>query len=177
MGDDTLAGLIRAHDLQPLLPEGGWFSRTYAGEEDATGRPAWSAILVLLAEDNFSAMHRLPFPELWHYYQGDVLEMLLLRPDGESRTVLLGPDPAAGHHVQFLVPSGWWQGARLVPGGHWTLAGTTMTPGFHPADYEGGDADALAAAYPDAAQQIRARCRTDAAVSMGGTGANPTAEH
>ena len=172
---DDIEAMIEAYDLHPLPPEGGWFRRTGAGDEDTTGRPAWSSILLLLTEGEFSGMHRLPFDELWFYHQGGPLEMLLLAPDGEAHTVLLGADPGNGEQPQRLVPAGWWMGARTI--GAWTLAGTYMCPGFHPDDYEGGDADELAAAYPAAEEQIRALCRTDAAVRMGGTGANPTAKH
>ena len=51
----------------------------------------------------------------------------------------------------MVVPAGTWMGARVAPGGEWSLFATTMAPGFIPGDYEGGDADELAAAYPDQA--------------------------
>ena len=50
-------------------------------------------------------------------------------------------------------------GARVATGGDWSLFATTMAPGFIPSDYEGGDADELAAAYPGHAPRIRALCR------------------
>jgi predicted cupin superfamily sugar epimerase len=40
-------------------------------------------------------------------------------------------------------------GARLRPGGRLALLGTTMAPGFDPADFEAGERQALLAAYPD----------------------------
>lgn len=177
MDDHVLEDLIRAYELQPLPPEGGWFRRTGAGNEDATGRPAWSSILLLLTEAHFSGLHRLPHDELWFFHRGDPLELLLLDPHGQAHAAVLGPVHEAGEHLQYRVPAGWWMGARPAPGGDWTLAGTYMYPGFHPSDYEGGDAAELVATYPDAAEQIRALCRADAATRMGGTGANPTAEH
>ena len=39
------------------------------------------------------------------------------------------------------------------------MFGATMAPGFVPTDYEGGDGDALAAAYPERAELIRALWR------------------
>lgn len=47
-----------------------------------------------------------------------------------------------------------WQGSRLLPGGDWALLGTTMWPGYTPECYEHGDADALTAQYPQAAEAI-----------------------
>ena len=39
------------------------------------------------------------------------------------------------------------------------MFGATMAPGFVPTDYEGGDGDALAAAYPERAELIHALWR------------------
>ncbi|MGX7826716.1 cupin domain-containing protein [Actinokineospora sp. 24-640] len=151
-------------DLVPLPAEGGLYRRTWAGVVTA-GRPAGSAILVLLTEgDGFSALHRLPVDEVWHRYLGDPVELLLL--DAESRVAVLGPDILAGHHVQLTVPAGTWMGARVAPGGSWALCGTTMAPGFVPSDYIGGDPEVLALAYPAQAELIRALSRPDAPTAM-----------
>jgi uncharacterized protein len=149
-----LADLAARHGLEPLPVEGGLFRRTWAGPPDETGRPAGSAILLALSHEDglFSAMHRLPIDEVWHFYRGDPVELLLL--GDEPRVELLG-DP----QVQLTVPAGTWMGARVADGGRWALCGTTMAPGFVPADYEGGDAEALAARYPAVADRIRALCR------------------
>ena len=156
-----VAELADRYGLAPLPVEGGLFRRTWAGPPDATGRPAGSAILFLLSavDGLFSAMHRLPIDEVWHFYRGDPVELLLL--DREPRAVLLGTD-----HVQLTVPAGTWMGARVAAGGRWALCGTTMAPGFVPADYEGGDADALVARYPAEADRIRALCRPDTPLTL-----------
>jgi predicted cupin superfamily sugar epimerase len=114
-----------------------------------------------VADDLFSAMHRLPIDEVWHFYRGDPVELLLLFPSGEARVEVLG-----GTAVQLVVPAGTWMGARVAAGGRWALCGTTMAPGFVPADYEGGDAGVLCARYPAEADRIRALCRPDAPVRM-----------
>ncbi|MGC7094256.1 cupin domain-containing protein [Amycolatopsis lurida] len=166
MLSDELTDLARQYDLAPLPVEGGLFRRTWAGPADHTGRPAGSAIIALFSaeDDLFSALHRLPLDEVWHFYRGDPLELLLLGPDGEVRVELLGPAP--GQHVQLVVPAGTWMGAQVAPGGRWALCGTTMAPGFMPSDYEGGDPDELCAQYPSAAHRIRALCRPDAPLHM-----------
>ena len=127
--------------LQPLQPEGGHFAETY--------RSAFSsAIYYMLTPDTFSAMHRLPGDEMYHFYLGDPVEMLLLKPDGTVETVLLGQNISAGMRVQHAVAGGTWQGSRLAPGGKFALLGTTMAPGFDPKEYEPGKRDALSAQYP-----------------------------
>ncbi|GAA4436983.1 cupin domain-containing protein [Actinokineospora soli] len=143
--------------LAPLPVEGGLYRRTWAGPV-SQGRPAGSAILVLLTEgDGFSALHRLPVDEVWHRYLGDPVELLMLGAD--ARVVELGPDVLDGQHVQLTVPAGTWMGARVRPGGKWALVGTTMAPGFVPTDYIGGDPDLLALSYPQYAELIHALSR------------------
>ena len=162
---EATADEIAAHlGLVPLPAEGGLYRRTWAGPV-SQGRPAGSAILVLLTEgDGFSALHRLPVDEVWHRYLGDPVELLLLGADG--RVVELGPDILSGQHVQFTVPAGTWMGARVKPGGKWALCGTTMAPGFVPSDYMGGDPDILALSYPGHAEMIRSLSRRDAPTTM-----------
>lgn len=164
--------------LVPLPAEGGRFRRTWSGPEDASGRPAGSAILMLLSDDpdGFSALHRLPIDEVWHFYRGDAMELLLLHPDGSDELRRLGDGDSdgagdgdfGGDLVQTVVTAGTWMGARVAPGGTWSLFGTTMAPGFLPADYEGGDADDLARRHPGREALIRALCRPDAPTRMPG---------
>ncbi|MEV6522022.1 cupin domain-containing protein [Longispora sp. NPDC051575] len=160
--DPEARAVAARHDLRPLPVEGGLYRRTWSGPPDPTGRPAGSAILVLLAGDDFSALHRLLIDEIWHFHEGDPLELLLLHPDGTDELRNLAP----GGDVQVVVPAGTWMGARVAPGGRWSLCGTTMAPGFVPADYEGGDRAALTAAHPARAALIGALTRADAPTRM-----------
>ncbi|GGZ85008.1 cupin domain-containing protein [Streptomyces bluensis] len=148
--------LVDHYGLEPIPREGGRFRRTWAGPERSDGRPEGSAIVALLTAepDDFSALHRLPSDEVWHFYLGDPLELLLLAPDGSSRTVLLGPDVLGGQWVQYTVPAGTWMGARVRAGGAWSFFGCTMAPGFTYEGYEHGDAAELAARYPAEAARI-----------------------
>lgn len=158
-GDEIIALL----GLRPLVGEGGYFAETLrSGRLPAEALPdhpgdrsAKTAIYYLLTPDTVSAMHRLPGPELFHHYAGDSVRQLQLAPDGTGRVVRLGSDLRAGDRPQQLVPAGHWQGARLLPGPHgFALMGTTMSPGFDPADWVGGARDALAEAYPAFAEEI-----------------------
>ncbi|NEC91689.1 cupin domain-containing protein [Streptomyces sp. SID12501] len=160
-GHPTPADLIAHYGLEPIPREGGLFRRTWAGPERADGRPEGSAIVALLTAEpgDFSALHRLPSDEVWHFYLGDPLELLLLAPDGTSRTAVLGPGLLHGQEPQLTVPAGTWMGARVVEGGAWTFFGCTMAPGFTYEGYEHGDAVELAARYPAEAARIEALCR------------------
>ena len=153
--------LIAHYGLEPIPREGGRFRQTWAGPARADGRPEGTAIVALLtaAPDDYSALHRLPADEVWHFYLGDPLHLLLLEPDGGARTAVLGPDVLGGQHVQFTVEAGTWMGGRVAAGGAWTLFGCTMAPGFTEDAYEHGDAAELTARYPAEAARIARLCR------------------
>ena len=137
--------------LEPHPVEGGYFRRTYTSklnvevdrEGISTTRAMGTAIYYLLGPGTFSEMHVLSSDELFHFYLGDPVEMLQIAPDGSSKRVLLGPDLAAGQHVQLVVPKNVWQGSRLVKGGSLALLGCSVSPGFEYADYETGRQEAL----------------------------------
>jgi uncharacterized protein len=150
--------------MQRLPTEGGYFAETYRSELSLSGdalggmysgeRSIATAIYYMLTPDTFSAMHKLTGDEVYHFYLGDPIEMLLLKPDGSGAAILLGSDITAGMRLQHMVPGGTWQGARLAPGGKFALLGTTMAPGFARQDYEHGSRETLSAKYPQYAPLI-----------------------
>lgn len=142
----TADEMIELLGLEPRPIEGGMCAQTW---RDDNG----SAIYFLLRPDDFSALHRLDIPELWHHYAGATVEMLLLDPDGSVRRPLLGDDLRSGQRPLVAVAAGVWMGAATT--GAWSLVGATMAPPFHAEGFEAGEAGALAAAYPGAAAHIR----------------------
>jgi predicted cupin superfamily sugar epimerase len=125
------------------------------------GKPLGTAIVALLTGDpgSFSDLHRLPTDELWHFYLGDPIELLLLHPDGTDEVRVLGHVVLAGQLVQTTVPAGSWMGARVAPGGSFALFGNTMAPGFVPQDFEAGDREELLRRYPHRRDLIEAMTR------------------
>jgi predicted cupin superfamily sugar epimerase len=149
--------------LTPHPAEGGFYRRTYTSantmELPRGRRPLGTAIYYLLEPGTFSEMHMLDSDEVFHFYLGDPVEMLQLYPDGGSAVFTLGPDLAAGQHVQLAVTAGVWQGTRLIGEGKTALLGCTVTPGFDFADYRGGSFAELASKWPAEAARIRALTR------------------
>lgn len=145
--------------LEPHPVEGGWYRRTYTSPVSVAllrgVRPYGTAIYYLLEVGTFSEMHVLASDEIFHFYLGDPVEILLLLLDGSSAVFTLGPDLAAGQRVQLAVPAGVWQGTRLVEGGKVALLGCTVTPGFDFADYRSGNYAELSARWPAEAERIR----------------------
>jgi predicted cupin superfamily sugar epimerase len=153
--------IIESLGLEPHPSEGGFFAETYRSRyRTGDGRHTLgTAIYYLLTPESFSAMHRLASDEIFHFYLGDPVEMLLLEAGGAGRISVLGPALESGQRPQIVVPAGTWQGSRLAPGGRLALLGTTVTPGFEFADFELGDGDRLAREWPAFANGIRARVR------------------
>ena len=167
----TAQEVIDLLQLEPLPWEGGFFRQTYQSPETIPPaalparyqqeRVLGTAIYVVLTRSDFSAMHRLDTDEIFHFYYGDPLEMLLLHPDGSGEVFLLGHDLLAGQRPQKVVTRNVWQGTRLAPRGQvgFALIGTTMAPGFEWAGFELGESDALIKQYPAFAEMITARVR------------------
>jgi uncharacterized protein len=161
----TAEDVIRLLQLTPLELEGGYFRETYRSRwmisseylpEGVKGqRSIGTAIYYMVTPESFSTLHRLPGTEVFHFYLGNPVVMLQLHPDGETLSVTLGQDIAAGQQPQVVVRGGIWQGLRLAEGGQWALLGTTMSPGFDYADYETGVREELVAQYPEMAEKIR----------------------
>jgi predicted cupin superfamily sugar epimerase len=80
--------------------------------------------------------HRLPGPEMFHFYAGAPARLVMLLPGGEVEAPVLGAALGAGERPQVLVPGGRWQAAESL--GDWSLLGTTMAPGFRSSDFELG---------------------------------------
>jgi predicted cupin superfamily sugar epimerase len=160
----TAEEIKRLLKLEPHPVEGGWYRRTYTSDVSVAllrgVRPYGTAIYYLLEEGTFSEMHVLASDETFHFYLGDPVEMLQLYPDGGSAIFTLGPDLAAGQHVQLTVPAGVWQGTQLIEGGKVALLGCTVTPGFDFADYRNASAEELIATWPVEAGRIRKLTRS-----------------
>ncbi|AMP39678.1 cupin domain-containing protein [Ralstonia solanacearum] len=147
--------LIDRLGLQPH-PEGGFYRETYRSEErvhrgvPAVERAACTAIYYLLAEDAYSAWHRIQSDELWHFHAGDGLNVYVLEADGAVTTHRLGPaleDEQAAY--QAMVPAGRWFAAERVAGAHgYTLVGCTVAPGFEFSEFALAESRALLESHP-----------------------------
>lgn len=161
--------MLKANETIKLLnlkphPEGGYYRETYRADEsippDAlperySGRRNFStAIYYLLTPETFSSIHRLKSDEIFHFYLGDPVLVLLLFPDGTSKRIPLGNDILRGHLPQLVVPRNTWMGALLMKGGKFALMGTTVSPGFDFDDFETGNREELIKKYPSEAELI-----------------------
>jgi len=147
----TVRELVELWNLQPMGTENVLYTQTYNSETASkTNKASYTAIIALLTHESesFSDMHRLASDELWHFYLGDPIELLLLYPDGGDELVVLGNDVLAGQRLQFLVPAGVWMGAQIEQGGEYGVFGNTMAPGFSEQDFEAGVEKDLVEQWP-----------------------------
>jgi hypothetical protein len=146
----------RADELVSLLklkphPEGGRYVELYRSEDlierDGRDRSAGTAIHFLLERGQQSRWHVVDADEIWHFNEGDPLELLNYDPSsGELGRSLLGPADERGTKPMAVVRRGVWQAAR--PCGDYTLVACTVSPGFEFAGF------ALCAELPGGAEEI-----------------------
>lgn len=129
------AELIATLELAPH-PEGGWYRQIFKSNArvvrvaDGASRVAVTTIYFLLVEGTFSAWHRVRSDEVWHFYEGDALE-LLTRTTEAAPPAVTRLDPS---NRVAVVQANDWQAAR--PLGAYTLVGCTVGPGFEFEDFE-----------------------------------------
>jgi len=127
------SAVVAALDLAPH-PEGGFYRETWRDCPADGSRGAGTAILFLLALDQFSHWHRVDAAELWLWQAGSPL-VLSVSPDGHDASAhWLGPDLGMKQCLHHLVPAHHWQSATSL--GAWTLVTCTVTPAFTFAGFE-----------------------------------------
>lgn len=151
--------LVERLELTPH-PEGGWYREIHRSEQRVTlsggaPRSALTTIHFLLARGTRSRWHRVTGEELWHFQEGEPLELLWLgREDSKLHRRVLGSD-ASHPHVE-VIPAGSWQAAR--PLGDYALLGCTMGPGFEFSDFtllaDHADAEDVRRRFPELADLI-----------------------
>lgn len=145
----------RAAELLNILgmrphPEGGHYVELFRSAHRVrqavrnVERAAVTTIYFLLASGEYSRWHRVQSDEIWHYHEGDAIELLLFDDHG-LRRLRLGP-VARETRPTIVVPAGTWQAARTT--GAYTLGGCTVGPGFEFADFS------LAVDWPEIAARI-----------------------
>jgi predicted cupin superfamily sugar epimerase len=144
-------GFVRITYLSSLSIAAGGLPAPFAD-----GRPMGSALYFMVTPEAPVRLHRIRNDQLYHYYLGDPLEVFLLRGDGTTERVVVGPDLRAGERVQLFIPGNTFHTARLIGRRRWFLGASTEWPGVVPADVELGNLDELAGKYPAVAADLRA---------------------
>ncbi|KAG6289223.1 hypothetical protein E4U09_005133 [Claviceps aff. purpurea] len=132
----TAAQVIKHLNLSTNI-EGGYFRQTFEDPDKVPGsnRSLSNLMYYLLrGGDGYSRWQRVDATEVWHYYAGAPLVMVMVQnlENGSSNTMIsvLGPDLFSKPEQlpQIVIPKGVWKKAISV-GKHWTLVGTTVRGG------------------------------------------------
>ena len=164
-GHPTADEILKALQLEPNQTC-GFVRNTYRSALDIApgglpapfeaGRALGTALFFMMTPDAPVKLHRIMNDQLYHYYLGDPIEVRLMYVSGETERVVVGPDVLGGQRVQVFIPGGTFHTARIAGARRWFLGGSTEWPGVDPMrDVELGDANELAAKYPEATADIR----------------------
>ncbi|MBJ6725917.1 cupin domain-containing protein [Geomesophilobacter sediminis] len=151
----TAQALIERYRLLPH-PEGGYYREVHRSEHSLATpagypgeRVALTAIYFLLEEGDFSALHTVRSEEVWVHLAGAPLELVLLGPELERRTLSA---PGEDGEPLTVVPPEVLQGARSL--GEYTLVSCLVAPGFDFDDFRIPPRAELIAGRPEAEEVI-----------------------
>jgi uncharacterized protein len=125
-------------------PEGGFYRETYRASmrvqspAHASERSAFTSIHFLLADDQYSAWHRVKSDESWFFHAGVDLAIYCLVPDAVGNGIQLQMQTlgAASGQFELTVPANRWFAAKpLKPQSH-VLVSCVVAPGFEFDDFE-----------------------------------------
>src|SRR5438045_9072075 len=91
----------------------------------AAWRPACSALYFMVTPGAPVRLHRIRNDQLYHYYLGDPLEVVMLRVDGTTEHVVVGPDLRSGQLLQLLIPGDTFHTTRVIGRHRWFLGPST----------------------------------------------------
>ena len=151
--DPLIEQLVRTLGLE-RHPEGGLYREWYRCPDmvtspDGARRPAATSIYFLLVRGEASRWHRVAHDEVWHFYEGDPLELTWIAPDAAAFERHMLGRASDGGEPAAAVPAGCWQSASTA--GDYSLVGCTVAPGFAFEDF------ALMADDDAAAAELRRR--------------------
>ncbi len=130
--------IVNLLGLKELPEEGGYFAKTYQSPLEILineeKRSIGDAIYYLITEEQFSGLHKLKCEEMWHFYAGDPIEMVIYS-ENEIHIQELGNTDFKVHKPQVMIKANHWQGAKLKKGGKWALLGTNAFPGYEHSDF------------------------------------------
>lgn len=128
--------LIKELDLKPLKDEGGYFKRTFNSKSiysKKLNQSCGSAIYYLITSENFSKLHKLKHPEIYHFYYGDPVTLTLINKKNEIEEMTLGIDFHKNQRPQIIIPENIWQSAKISKKNlklGFSLVGTTVSPEY-----------------------------------------------
>lgn len=143
--------IIDTLGLEPH-PEGGYYKEIYRSDQELESsainekRNAVTNIYFLLTQGQVSRFHKVLHDEIWHFLEGDTLELIELQKESlEASHEVLGAKTGKPHY-QHCIKAENWQAARCM--GSYSLVGCTVAPGFDFKDFS------FLSQYPEILQKV-----------------------
>lgn len=136
---DRALKLIDVLELSPH-PEGGYYKEVYRSaltlpaSGNGAPRNAVTDIYFLLLAGQVSRFHRVLHDEIWHFYEGDPLELVEIQPELSEIAKIILDGKSDIPNYKHCIKGGNWQAAFTK--GAYSLVGCTVAPGFDFADFE-----------------------------------------
>ena len=140
--------------------EGGYFSRTYSSglkipvPSSSKPRCLLSSIFYMLTDDSpIGYLHKNKSDIIHYFHGGSPLSYLILHPDGNLETRILGTDLDKGQQLQLIVCGGCWKATELVSG-EFGLISEAVSPGFDYEDMELAEQKSIKSQFPQCWDRI-----------------------
>lgn len=155
---DDINNLIKRYNLQPHI-EGGYFCRHYESNEYIKRESneickAGSAIYYMLTENDISHFHSIASDELWHFYDGGLLEIHIITKNNEYQVKYLG-NSLRYNYASFCIPieKGCIFAAKVVTG-NYVFTGCSLHPEFEMDKFKLYSMEDLVKIYPQYTENI-----------------------
>lgn len=125
-----IQNIIKKYNLIPH-PEGGYYREIFRSKTQITSpavnkkRTTATHIYFFLLEKQISKFHKVVHDEIWSFYQGDALKVIIFEGETAKETII-GHRQKDGYTV--IIPGGCYQAAESI--GEYSLVGCTVAPGF-----------------------------------------------
>lgn len=148
-------------------PEGGYYKEVYRSNEHfiipdyslkKKQRNYSTSIYFLLEGNDKSFFHKLSSDEIWHFYDGTDLRIIIIDNMGNLSEVFFGKGTGI---FQFIIKKDFWFAAELVDKNSFALIGCTVSPGFDFEDFVLGKREELINLFPQHERIIQKFTRVD----------------
>lgn len=148
-------------------PEGGYYKEVYRSAEyfivpdysyKKKKRNYATSIYFLLEGNDKSHFHKLCSDEIWHFYDGSDIKIILIDPDGNLEEIILGKEAGV---FQYTILKDYWFAAEVIDKNLFALIGCTVAPGFDFEDFTLAKREYLIKLFPQHEKIIKKFTRVD----------------
>lgn len=144
-------------------PEGGYYREVYRStfnvspSNNAKTIGSCTSIHYLLQGEDFSAFHRLAYPELWYFHDGASLDVHSIDPAGNYSVKRLGK--GEGESLSLAIEPGVWFAAEVHDKSGFALVSCVVAPAFDFSVFEMAKKDELIRQWPEHREVLERLCR------------------